>query len=176
MGVKRSQKEWEINFRCSKDLLSVMDTYTDDATIERCSVLLRNPIIFDNNVKDVKTVLPFSVVSEGGKTLADHLIGTSNIVLYIFKNGLHKKWETVDDFKNTLKTLNVLLVIPSHLNNKSVFKNGWQFKSNNINDCIKWNDKLKSVGIDKLICNETGEIVDIDIIWTNWYNKNKGFL
>ncbi len=111
----RSEKEWENKFECVKRLMYVMDSLSNDfgenhEILETCATMLRNPIIFDNNLKEVKTKLPYHI--EGmDKETDDHLIGISNIVLFIYKKGIHRKWVTVEDFKNTLKALNVLLPV-----------------------------------------------------------------
>ena len=91
----RSKKEWENRFHCVKKLMSAMDDLSyefenNTEILETCATMLRNPVIFDNNVKDVKTQIPYSIENMGKET-EDHLIGISNIVLYIFKKKLHKK-------------------------------------------------------------------------------------
>jgi len=178
--MARDKKTWEMKFKCVKKFMTVMDTMgADDELIECCSTMLRNPVVFDNNVKEVKSVIPFEI--EGlkdstTKVTEDHLIGMSNMVLYMFRNGLHRTWETVEDFKNTLKALNVLLPVTKEMNDNGTFKKGWQFKSGNINDCIKWDKKLKSVGITELICKETGEKVSVEDAWATWFEGNKEFL
>ncbi len=173
---KRSEKDWKNKFKCVKKLMSVMDTLgEDDELIECCAKMLRNPVVFDNNVNEVKTLIPFTVGGVSGKITEDHLIGMSNMVLYMFKNGLHKKWKTVDDFKFTLRSLNVLITVTKKMNDSGEFKN-WQFNSKNINECINWNKKLKSAGITELMCNETGVKTSVDKVWSDWYEKNKTFL
>lgn len=173
----RTKKTWEMKFKCVKKFMSVMDTMgADDELIECCSTMLRNPVVFDNNVKEVKSIVPFEIDGLSGKITEDHLIGMSNMVLYMFRNGLHKTWDTVEDFKNTMKALNVLLPVTKEMNDSGTFKKGWQFKSGNINDCIKWNEKLKSVGVTELICKVSGEKVSVDEAWNTWYNDNKTFL
>jgi hypothetical protein len=103
----RTKEEWENRYQCVKRLMSVMDTLSEDfegnnRILETCATMLRNPIIFDNNVKVVKTRLPYSIENMNQET-EDHLIGISNIVLYMYKRKLHKKWYSVEDFKKTLK-------------------------------------------------------------------------
>jgi hypothetical protein len=109
----RTKEEWENRYQCVKRMMSVMDTLSKDfegnnKILETCATMLRNPIIFDNNVKVVKTKLPYYIENMNQET-EDHLIGISNIVLYIHKRGLHNKWNSVEDFQKTLKALNVLL-------------------------------------------------------------------
>ena len=176
----RSEKEWENRFQCVKRLMCVMDSLSDDfggddEILKTCATMLRNPIIFDNNVKEVKTTLPYYV--EGmDKETEDHLIGMSNIVLFIYKKGIHKKWDTLDDFKRTLKALNILLPVEKSLNDSKVFKNEWSFEYSNIEDCINWDKKLESVGIKSLVCNETKESIDVKVIRDSWFEEYKDLL
>jgi hypothetical protein len=176
----RSKKEWENRFHCVKKLMSAMDDLSyefenNTEILETCATMLRNPVIFDNNVKDVKTQIPYSIENMGKET-EDHLIGISNIVLYIFKKKLHKKWDSVEDFKNTLKALNVLLPIEKSLNNIKTFKHNWKFDYDNIESCLFWEKKLEAVGIEYLICNDTSKKVSVKVIRDEWYEKNKKFL
>jgi hypothetical protein len=174
--ARRSKKTWEMKFKCVQKFMSVMDTMgEDEELIECCATMLRNPVVFDNNVKEVKNVIPYKISGLKGKLTEDHLIGMSNMVLYMFKNGIHKKWNNVQDFKNTMKSLNVLLPVTKEMNDNGTFK-GWQFKSNNINECIKWNSKLKSVGVTELVCEKTGKKVSVDEAWSTWFEENKTFL
>lgn len=171
---KRSIKTWENKFKCVKAFMGVMDTFDviDNDLIETCSTMLRNPIVFDNNIEEVKMRLPYHIEGMENENTEDHLIGMSNMVLYIFKNRLHDKWDTVSDFKKTLKTLNLLLPVTKELNDKGKFKGGWKFNYDNIDECVNWNMKLKSVNITHLICNETGKKVCVDKVWNEW---NKSF-
>ena len=176
----RTNKEWENRFQCVVRMMSIMDSLyeeyvNDDEILKTCATMLRNPIIFDNNVKEVKTKLPFHIENMEKET-EDHLIGISNIVLYIHKRGLHKKWKTVDDFKKTLKALNVLLPIEKSLNNTKVFKHEWSFNYNDIESCIDWDKKLESVGVKELICNVTKEKIPVTKIKEIWYEENKQYL
>ena len=176
----RTEKEWENKFECVKRFMSVMDSLSDDYgkdsdIVVTCATMLRNPIVFDNNLKEVKNNLPYHIENMECET-EDHLIGISNIVLYIHKNGIHKKWVTVDDFKKTLKALNILLPVTKSLNSCGVFKNGWKFEYDTIEDCIDWDVKLVSVGITSLICNETNKKHSVKEVRDKWYNQNKKFL
>jgi hypothetical protein len=176
----RTKKEWENRYECVKRLMSVMDMLSvdfegDTKKLETCATMLRNPIIFDNNVKVVKTRLPYSIENMDKET-EDHLIGISNIVLYIYKRGLHKRWESVEDFQKTLRALNVLLPIEKSLNNTKVFKHEWSFSYDSIESCINWDKKLESVGITELICDKTNEKVSVTKIREEWYELNKDYL
>lgn len=176
----RSKKTWEYRYQCVKRLMSVMDTLSEDfknntEILETCATMLRNPIIFDNNVKEVKTELPYHIENMEKET-EDHLIGISNIVLYIYKKGIHKKWDSVEDFKKTLKALNVLLPIEKVLNNSKVFKCEWKFSYDNIDSCLEWDKKLESVGVTELLCNKTNEKVSVTKIRETWYEENKKYL
>jgi hypothetical protein len=157
-------------------MMGVMDTLTSKEEIKAYSVMMRNPLVFDNNVADVHNRINCKITGLDGRTTDDHLIGMSNIVLYIFENGLHRKWETVDDFKNTLRALNTVITVTKSMNDSKVFKKEWQFDSENINECIKWNKKLKSVGVTELTCNTTDGPISVDVVWEKWYEKNKKYL
>jgi len=171
----RTSEKWEHQFTIAKTLLNSMDQFSENTNLIRsfCSGL-RNPIIFDNNVKETSYKLPYQMDYNGVETTNDHLIGMSNIVLYIFKNKINHRWNDVNDFKQTIKAFQVLLTIPKSLNNKGSFKS-WQFDEVNINKCIKWNDKLKNENINYLI-NVDGDNVHVDVIWDEWYDKFKEFL
>ena len=176
----RTKEEWENRYQCVRRLMSVMDSLTEDFNdnhqiLETCATMLRNPIIFDNNVKEVKSKLPFHVENMEKET-DDHLIGMSNIVLYIHKKGLHKKWKSVEDFKKTLKALNVLLPIEKALNNSKIFKQDWNFNYDNIESCIEWDKKLESVGIKDLVCDTTKEKISVKKIKELWFEENKNYL
>lgn len=176
----RTKEEWENRYECVKRLMSVMDILSvdfegDTKKLQTCATMLRNPIIFDNNVKVVKTLLPYSIENMKKET-QDHLIGISNIVLYMYKRRLHNKWNNVEDFKKTLKALNVLLPIEKSLNNTKVFKHEWSFNYDNIESCINWDKKLESVGITELICDKTKQKVPVYKIKEDWYESNKEYL
>ena len=176
----RTKQEWENRYQCVKRMMSVMDSLSEDFVgnkqiLETCATMLRNPIIFDNNVKLVKTNLPYSIENMNKET-EDHLIGISNIVLYIYKRGLHKKWNSAEDFQETLRALNILLPIEKSLNNSKVFKHEWSFDYDNIESCIMWDEKLKSVGITELVCDKTNVKVSVTEIREMWYEKNKKYL
>ena len=52
----RTEKEWENRYQCVKRFMGVMDLLSeefknDQKILETCATMLRNPIIFDNNVK-----------------------------------------------------------------------------------------------------------------------------
>jgi len=178
--IIRSKKEWENKFECVKRLMSVMDSLANDfgpnsEIIETCATMLRNPIIFDNNLKEVKTKLPYTIEGMINET-EDHLIGMSNMVLFIYKKGIHRKWSNVDDFKRTLKALNVLLPVEKSLNDSGTFKNGWMFDYDGIEDCINWDKKLESVGITHLVCNETNEMVAVSSIKESWLEEYRDLL
>jgi hypothetical protein len=94
--------------------------------------------------------------------------------LYIHKNKINERWQNVDDFVNTLRALQVLLQMPKCLNDKGSFKS-WQFDIQNIDDCIKWNDKLKREGITQLK-GINGTVESVDDVWNTWYNQFKNYL
>jgi len=165
--MARSEEKWNHQFIIAKTLLESMEQFEDDDKLVRSfCVGLRNPIIFDNQVTEAYHKLPhkLSEYSFTGPLTEDHLIGSSNIVLYIFKNKIYKRWNSIEDFKTTLKAFQVLLTIPKSLNDKGSYKHGWQFDVSNINECIKWDVKLKTESIDYLI-DETGNRVSVDNVW-----------
>ena len=142
--------------------------------IQELSKLLRNPIVFDNQVKDSSNILKYSIPNKNNEPiLLDHLIGMSNIVLYIIKNKIYQKWNSIDDFKNTLNTLQVLIWCPESYNNNKDFKKKWLFDYDEAEMCIQWNKKLKDYGINELQHIETGELVSVEKIYSIWFTENK---
>lgn len=179
MAKKRSDSKWNNQFLISKKIfesLSALGQLNDSVLIKDACVAFRNPVVFDNQVSDAIHVLNYSIESDDkGAITKDHLIGTSNIVLYIYKNKLHEKWNTVEDFKNTIRALQVLLTVPKKLNDKGSFKNGWQFDLDTIDSCINWNIKLKREGITHLV-NKGGSLVSVDSVWSEWHTQYKNYL
>ena len=180
--MARSTEKWQHQFIIAKTLLESMEPFKDnDDLIRSFCVGLRNPIVFDNQVTEAYHFLPYKledcVDSENvtGPLTEDHLIGISNIVLYIFKNEVYKRWNTVEDFKRTLKAFQVLLTVPKTLNDKGSYKNGWQFDVTNINECIKWNVKLKREDINHLI-DGSGNQISVDHVWNEWHQQYSDFL
>ena len=179
--MARSEEKWNHQFIIAKTLLESMEKFEDDDDLIRSfCVGLRNPIVFDNQVAEAHHYLPYQLEecidpdNVVGPLTGDHLIGISNIVLYIFKNKTYKKWETVEDFKMTLKAFQVLLTIPKSLNDKGSYK-AWQFDVQNINDCIHWYKKLQNEGITHLH-SQSGKLVPVMDVYTEWYENNKSFL
>jgi len=178
MPKKRDNQDWEMIFKLSVPLLKVSEQFDDkEFYIEKLSKLLRNPIVFDNQVKESTNILPYRIpnLNNDEETL-DHLVGMSNIVLYIIKNKLYDKWQNIDDFKNTLFTLQVLIYCPKNLNNKSKFKKNWLFKYNDVEISVQWNEKLKKYGITDLEDINTGQLVSVDTVYSIWFNQNKKYL
>lgn len=177
--MARSSEKWEHQYIIAKTLLESMEVYEDnDELIRSFCVGLRNPIIFDNQLVETSYKLPYKLEDCNnvvGPLTDDHLIGISNIVLYIFKNKIYKRWNSVDDFKTTLKAFQVLLTVPKTLNDKGSYKNGWQFDVTNISECIKWDVKLKNEDIDYLIDN-TGTQISVEDVWNEWYQQYSDFL
>ena len=104
----------------------------------------------------------------------DHLVGMSNIVLYIYKNKIYERWNSVSDFISTLKALQVLLPLPKSLNDKGTFKS-WQFDITNINECIKWYRKLQNENI-LFLNDKNGNLVSVMDVYNEWYQNNKSYL
>jgi hypothetical protein len=178
MAKKRSIEKWNNQFLINQKIfesISELSNLGDDNLVQDACVAHRNPVVFDNQVSDAVFELPYYIEGNAGDAMTkDHLIGMSNIVLYIHKNKINERWKSVDDFVNTLKALQVLLPIPKWLNDKGTFKS-WQFDIQNIDNCIKWNDKLKREGITHLKCVD-GTFSEVDDVWESWYNHFKKYL
>jgi hypothetical protein len=169
---KRDEATWEIQYKHTKLLFQTMEQAEDVVAFARS---MRNPIIFDNNVSQARTILPYYLpVSQNEKQTKDHLISCSNIVLYIFKNEIYKKWNSYQDFIATLKAFQVLLTVPKSLNDSKSFKS-WIFGVDDINECIRWDIKLKRENIHYLF-DEEGKEKSVDVIYSQWYQENKNFL
>jgi hypothetical protein len=100
--MARTTEKWEHQYIIAKTLLESMEPYEDnDQLVRSFCVGLRNPIVFDNQVSEAYHNLPYKledcVDPENviGPLTDDHLIGISNIVLYIFKNKIYKRWNSV---------------------------------------------------------------------------------
>ncbi len=65
--------------------------------------------------------------------------------------------------------------MPKTLNDKGSYKNGWQFDVTNINECIKWDVKLKREDINHLI-DESGNQISVEDVWNEWYEQYSDFL
>lgn len=185
--MARSEKKWLVQYIICVDQLRIASNYMDNQELflekygldykyllEELSKSLRNAIIFDNQVKGSSTTLKYKIPNINNEVmLEDHLIGMSNIVLYIIKNKLYDKWESVQDFKNTLNTLQTLIWCPKSYNNNKNFKKKWLFNYDEIEMCIQWNKKLKDYGIDELEHIETGELVSVEKVYSIWFTENK---
>ena len=180
MATKRTPEKWDSQFQISKKIfegIPELGKIGGTELIRDACVAYRNPVVFDNQVADACFKLPFYVPYDLGEKLThDHLIGTSNIVLYIHRNKINERWTSYEDFIKTLKSLQVLLLMPKSLNDKGSFKNNWQFDYHNINNCIKWNDKLRREGIEFLISENNQFRSPIDDVWEEWYETFKEFL
>lgn len=188
----RTTQKWQNMYKISKkcfESISELGSTNDLDLIRDACVSFRNPVVFDNNVGSARSKLPYfipghsDVVYKKNKGYSneskeeiteDHLVGMSNIVLYIYINKIHERWNCSDDFIATLRSLQVLLPIPKSLNNKGSFKS-WQFDVQSINECVKWYKKLQNEGITHL-CSLSGELVPVMDVYTEWYESNKSFL
>jgi hypothetical protein len=175
---RRSKSKWENQYKISQKIfesLSELSEFNDDVLIRDACVAFRNPVVFDNQVSGAVFQLPYFIPGDKGESMTrDHLVGMSNIVLYIFKNKIYERWNSVSDFIETLKSLQVLLVMPKSLNDRGSFKS-WQFDTTNISDCIYWDKKLKNEGIN-YVMDKNNNQVSVDDIWKEWYENNKRFL
>jgi hypothetical protein len=183
MAKKRSDSKWENQFKISQkifELISELGTYNngplnDNELIRDACVAFRNPVVFDNQVSDAVFELPYHIPGNDVESMTkDHLVGMSNIVLYIYVNKIYQRWNNSNDFINTLKALQVLLPLPKSLNDRGSFKS-WQFDISNINDCIQWNKKLKNEGITHVFDKDNQQVL-VDDVWNDWYENNKSFL
>lgn len=176
---KRSKEKWNDQFLIvQKTFESISELYQigGEKLVSSACVAFRNPVVFDNQVSDAIFQLPFFIPgNEGDKMTHDHLIGMSNIVLYIHKRKLNDRWETTEHFIQTLRALQVLLWMPKSLNDKGTFKD-WQFDYSNIENCIFWNKKLKREGIFKLTAQNNQFESSVDDVWEEWYEQFKIYL
>jgi hypothetical protein len=177
-GGRRTTEKWNNQFKISQKIfesISELGKLNDDELIRDACVAFRNPVVFDNQVSDAVFELPYHIPGNDGDSMTkDHLVGMSNIVLYIYENNIHQKWNSAYDFISTLKALQVLLPLPKKINDSGTFKS-WQFDRTNINDCIYWNKKLKNEGITHVFDKDNNQ-VSVDDVWSEWYNNNKSFL
>jgi len=177
-GGRRTTEKWENQFKISQKIfesISELGQLNDNELIRDACVAFRNPVVFDNQVSDAVFELPYHIPGLKGDSITkDHLVGMSNIVLYIYVNKIHQRWNNSEDFISTLKALQVLLPLPKSLNDRGSFKS-WQFDITNINDCIQWNKKLKNEGITH-VYNKNNQQVLVDDVWAEWYENNKIFL
>lgn len=176
--AKRSDEKWNSQFLIANKIFESMSELYEiggEKLLMDASVSFRNPIVFDNETSDASFKLPFYIEGHNEKMTHDHLVGMSNIVLYIYKKELYKKWNEYQDFINTLKSLQVLLLMPKSLNDKKSFKN-WQFNYSNIDECIYWNKKLKREGIFSLTAQNQEFEASVDDVWEEWYNQFNIFL
>lgn len=167
---RRSEEKWQVNMEIAIDCFKIIESKKDPRIIKEYCTAFRNPIIFDNQCVESSHELDYYLPSDD-KTTKDHLIGMSNIVLYMSKNKIYQKWKTIEDFKESLRALQALMEIPKCLNDTKVFK--VQYEYENINECIKWNTKFKNEGIDKVISKETNSLISIDDVWSEWYTQYK---
>ena len=167
-GGRRSSEKWENQFKISQKIfesISELGQLNNNQLIRDACVAFRNPVVFDNQVSDAVFELPYHIPGNTGNTITkDHLVGMSNIVLYIYVNKIHQRWSCVEDFISTLKALQVLLPLPKSLNDSGSFKS-WQFDIHNINDCIEWNKKLKNEGITHVFDKNNQQVL-VDDVWT----------
>ena len=99
MPRKRSEHKWKINFNIILGLFKELERLEKISIehLESACIMYRNPIVFDNNTKSSHQIIG-NIVSQETKYTNDHLIGMTNIVLYMYKNKIYKKWKTHIDF------------------------------------------------------------------------------
>lgn len=175
-GKKRNEIKWDTQFKIAIDLLELSEKYKKDKILlEEYAKTIRNPIVFDNQVRETSLLLEYTIPNpEGYDVTEDHLIGMSNITLYMIKSELYKKWKNPDDFKNTLKALQVTIICPTNLNNSKGFKK-WVFPYESVDYSVNWADKLKTNGIFFLL-DKNGNEVSVDQVWSEWFFQYKSYL
>jgi hypothetical protein len=100
MAKKRSIEKWNNIFLINQKIfesISELSNLGDDSLVKDACVAYRNPVVFDNQVSDAVFELPYYIEGNGEAMTQDHLIGMSNIVLYIHKNKINERWKSVDD-------------------------------------------------------------------------------
>ena len=104
MAKKRSVEKWNNQFLINQKIfesISDLSNLGDDKLVQDACIAYRNPVVFDNQVSDAVFELPYFIPgNEDDSMTKDHLIGMSNIVLYIHKNKINERWQNVDDFVN----------------------------------------------------------------------------
>jgi len=177
--MARTKEKWQSSFLIAKQSyqsLAELETQGGLKLLVEACTSYRNPLIFDNNVVEASFKLPFYIPGVDNEDMThDHLIGMSNSVLYIYKKGLFKNWQSPSDFIDTLKAFQVLLWIPKSLNDKGTYKS-WKFDYSNIENCIFWNEKLKREGILTLTAENGKFESSVDEVWQEWYEQYNKFL
>lgn len=169
----RTDEDWESDRDFCRNQFIGLEKYENNPRqLKRHVSKLRNPILFDNSVIDAIEQLPYRIPNKNkSKETNDHLLGMSNIIMYIFKKKLYYKWDTVDEFKKTLKSLQLKIICPTNINNKKSYKNEWIFDYEDVDECINWYDKLIKNGITELEDINSGNMVKVMDVWENWYNR-----
>lgn len=173
---RKTDDDWKNDFEFTIDIFTICEKFQNDKRqLKRQLSKLRNPVLFDINL-GINLSYKIPTDDEHIKYMYDHVIGLTNIGLYIFNKKLYKKWQTVDDYKNCLNSLMVKIKCPNNINNKKTYKKDWIHDINNIENCINWNQKLKINGIQLLENINSKEIIDVDKVWEKWYIDNKKYL
>ena len=170
----RTQEKWDSQYKLANYLLKMSKEYEgDNYMLEEYAKALRNPIVFDNQVADATSILEYKIPNPNNEDeTLDHLVGISNIVLYMIKNKTYEKWNSLDDFKKSLQAMQVVIKCPRSYNNKMTWKNGWMFGFLEAETSIQWNRKLEQHGITHLI-DKLGNLVPVGVVWSEWFSKNR---
>lgn len=167
----RSKKTLKDRYILAKNFIKILknENIKDSNLFQMCVVSLRNPIVFDNDIVDLKTTIPFIIdFDNADKKTQDHLLGSSNIVSFLFKYDILEKCDEVG-FSEIFKLLNVQITLPKKLNDKKTYKD-WAFNISDINKCLKWHEKLKREGF-SVAKNKKGIEIKIDDIYADWYEE-----
>ena len=176
MGKIIDTEQWDMIFRTTENKLRFLKNMYegDKKTLKHVISTERNALGTDLTRKNASYILPYRMKDHlKTSNSSDHLIAITNIAGILYKleseHNITEKWKSVFDFQDTLKALNVLFECPSTFHNAEL--NDWNFELDNVMDAIYWNRKLIDVGIHELVHIETGETVDINIIWQEWYRE-----
>lgn len=173
---KKTDEDWKSDFQFTIDIFTICEKFENDKKqLKRQLSKLRNPVLFDINL-GINLTYKIPNNDNDIKYMYDHVIGLTNIGMYIFNKKLYKKWETIEDYKNCLNSLMVKIKCPNNINNKKLYKKDWIHNLDNIENCINWNQKLKNNGILLLENINNTSKLDVDTVWQNWYDNNKQFL
>jgi len=190
--IKKTQDAIEDEYIIFIELCEILDKYyciNEEKYLRRLG-RYRNPLTNDNINSLTSTKLLYKI--PGAKYLykkegwvkgmkketdpTDHLIGMKNIVHYLYLLYKVGKINNCLDYYHSLKALQILIVCPTKLNNDPRYKDDFVCNSTNYGIIIQWNVKLKMNGITELEHIKTGEMVSVDVIYTDWYNENRQYL
>jgi len=172
---KLTDKDWNQYFILVTDKLRNATKYKNNLDLLQKSISWdRNPLGTDLTRFGSSYVLPYRMAKHMKTSNSkDHLIHTTNIAAILYtleiEYNITNKWKSHYDMMDTLKALNVIFECPSTFHHAKL--NDWSFKYKDVMDSIHWNKKLIRAGIHELVDTETGDIKDINLIWSEWYEN-----